>query len=173
MPPLLLANLALWWCIGDRFLSLRRGCRETGRDLLGVDSLPKTGILPRTVRAVLAIPDAERTESRVSEAMAPIRAQLEHHRVLIATLAGLAPLLGLLGTVTGMIGTFDALATMTMHAAGGGGIAGGVSEALVSTQMGLAVAIPGVLAGRYLNRRQELLEGDIDTFLTIATGTSA
>ncbi len=68
---------------------------------------------------------------------------------------GAAPLVGLLGTVTGMLSTFDAMST------GGGGdktmsmIAKGISEALYTTETGLMVALPGVFLHYYLARRFE------------------
>ncbi len=68
---------------------------------------------------------------------------------------GAAPLVGLLGTVTGMLATFDAMST------GGGGdktmsmIAEGISEALYTTETGLIVALPGVFLHYYLSRRFE------------------
>jgi biopolymer transport protein ExbB/TolQ len=84
--------------------------------------------------------------------------ELDRHSGLIRTLATVAPLLGLLGTVGGMIETFDALATMTLFRSSGG-VAGGISEALVSTQVGLVVALPGLIAGRLLDRRADRLRG--------------
>jgi biopolymer transport protein ExbB len=66
-----------------------------------------------------------------------------------------APLLGLLGTVTGMLTTFGALAT------GSGGdktmamVAGGISEALITTETGLVIALPGLLLQYLLARRYE------------------
>ncbi len=71
----------------------------------------------------------------------------------ILVLAGAAPLLGLLGTVTGMVLTFREIA-----AYGTGNVralSAGISAALVTTQAGLAVAIPGFFAGRFLQRRAE------------------
>jgi biopolymer transport protein ExbB len=61
---------------------------------------------------------------------------------VIGVLAAMAPLMGLLGTVTGMITTFDILAIF-----GTGNVkamAGGISESLITTQTGLIVAIPGL-----------------------------
>jgi biopolymer transport protein ExbB len=66
-------------------------------------------------------------------------------------LAAVAPLLGLLGTVSGMISTFDVITEL-----GAGNpklLSGGISEALVTTKFGLLVAIPGVLAANLLNAR--------------------
>ena len=87
---------------------------------------------------------------------APSVADLGAYRLVIRSIVLVAPLAGLLGTVTGMIETFDALAEMAMFTQSGG-IAGGISEALITTQMGLAVAIPGLVAGRLLDRRERTL----------------
>jgi len=75
-----------------------------------------------------------------------------------------APLLGLLGTVTGMIETFDSLATMELFSRSGG-VAGGISEALLSTQAGLVVAIPGAIAGRLMTRRATVLDEHLEETL--------
>jgi len=64
--------------------------------------------------------------------------------------------MGLLGTVTGMIATFDSIAifgTGNTRA-----MAGGISEALITTQTGLLVAIPGVYMKNFLVRRSEILK---------------
>ena len=71
----------------------------------------------------------------------------------ILVLAGVAPLLGLFGTVEGMVDTFTVLA----HAGSGGTspMAGSISEALLSTQAGLLVSVPGLVLGAFLQRRAE------------------
>ncbi|MCZ7581975.1 MAG: MotA/TolQ/ExbB proton channel family protein [Deltaproteobacteria bacterium] len=71
-----------------------------------------------------------------------------------------APLAGLLGTVSGMIETFQSLGDMSLFSQSGG-IAGGISQALITTQMGLAVAVPGMIAGRLLDRRQRFMEFEL------------
>ena len=90
-----------------------------------------------------------------------LRMDLEDGLAYIRVLVALCPLLGLLGTVTGMIETFRSLGEMQLFTQGGG-VAGGIGEALLTTQMGLAVAVPGVVGGRLLDRRQAVLEGDLD-----------
>jgi biopolymer transport protein ExbB len=70
---------------------------------------------------------------------------------MIRSIVVCAPLLGLLGTVSGMIETFDSMAEGALHTHGGG-IAAGIAEALVSTELGLVVAVPGLLLGRLLDR---------------------
>lgn len=78
-------------------------------------------------------------------------APLEHFMGLLSTIATISPLLGLLGTVLGMIEAF------TVIAAQGVGtpvtLGGGISQALITTAAGLTVAIPVILAHRYLSGR--------------------
>jgi biopolymer transport protein ExbB/TolQ len=78
----------------------------------------------------------------------------------IATLVAAAPLLGLLGTVGGMIELFDALhgdAAVVQ-----GSVAAGISRALVTTQLGLVIGIPGLIAARMLTRRQLRLQAALE-----------
>ncbi len=82
---------------------------------------------------------------------------------LIGVLAAVAPLLGLLGTVTGMMSTFE---VMSLFGTGNAkGMAGGISEALITTQTGLIVAIPGLYMKNFLERRAQALQRQL-----IATG---
>ncbi|HVF17819.1 MAG TPA: MotA/TolQ/ExbB proton channel family protein [Steroidobacteraceae bacterium] len=81
--------------------------------------------------------------------------ELERFIGTLGTIASISPLLGLLGTVIGMIRTFNAIETQGVGdpAALGGGIA----EALITTAAGLTVAIPALLAYKYLRGRVETL----------------
>src|SRR5512147_1078887 len=76
---------------------------------------------------------------------------LERYLNPLGTIAAVSPLLGLLGTVSGMIRAFTAITTQGV---GNPAIlAGGISEALITTAAGLAVAIPALIAYRYLRGR--------------------
>ncbi len=89
------------------------------------------------------ITDSEALELRLDEAVLKETSSLERYLWLVKTVSAVAPLLGLLGTVTGMIQTFQAI---TLFGAGDPKMmAGGISEALVTTMLGLIAAIPLVL----------------------------
>lgn len=78
---------------------------------------------------------------------------LRHDVLVLAALTAAAPLLGLLGTVMGMIQTFDAVATISGNT--GTRVAADISQALITTQFGLVVAVPGVFG---LARLQRMLQ---------------
>jgi biopolymer transport protein ExbB len=96
------------------------------------------------------------------------RMTLRRHASIIDTLVAAAPLLGLLGTVSGMIATFDGLTSMTLFSESGG-IAGGISEALTTTQAGLLVAIPAFFVNRVIGRKVTKLEQRLDATLLETT----
>jgi biopolymer transport protein ExbB len=86
--------------------------------------------------------------------------RLERFLPMLNIMGAVAPLLGLLGTVTGMIGTFRVI---TLYGTGDPRVmSGGISEALVTTMFGLAVAIPIMLIHTFLNRRIEHVVGDME-----------
>ncbi len=95
--------------------------------------------------------DAETLELKLSEAILKETPRLENSLNLLKIIAAVAPLLGLLGTVTGMIITFQAI---TIFGAGDPkAMAGGISGALVTTVLGLVVAIPTVLLHTFVSGR--------------------
>ncbi|GFE87920.1 MotA/TolQ/ExbB proton channel family protein [Steroidobacter agaridevorans] len=73
----------------------------------------------------------------------------------LGTVASLSPLMGLLGTVIGMIRTFNAITTAGIG--NPASLAGGIAEALITTAAGLTVAIPALLAYKYLRGRVQTL----------------
>lgn len=99
-------------------------------------------------------------ENAFHEAILKEISRLERFLPTLGVLGAVAPLLGLLGTVTGMITTFR---TITAFGTGNPAImSGGISEALITTQLGLAVAVPIVLAHHFLERRVEAVVGDME-----------
>jgi len=97
--------------------------------------------------------DLETLELKMSEAVMRETPRLESGLTLLKIIAAVAPLMGLLGTVTGMIITFQAI---TIFGAGDPkAMAGGISSALVTTVLGLLVAIPTVLLHTLVNGRAQ------------------
>lgn len=94
---------------------------------------------------------ASQRDDRLHAALLLQRNQLERWLGAIAITASVSPLLGLLGTVSGMIATFK---LMTLFGAGdASAVSAGISEALVTTELGLVVAIPALLAHALMSRR--------------------
>lgn len=86
--------------------------------------------------------------------------ELERYLNTLGTIAAITPLLGLLGTVIGMVRVFTAI---TAHGVGDpGALAGGISEALLTTAAGLTVAIPSLIAYRYLRGKVDELVVDME-----------
>lgn len=99
-------------------------------------------------------------ENAVQEALLRQLPRLERFLPTLAVLGAIAPLLGLLGTVTGMINTFQAI---TLFGTGDPKLmSGGISEALITTQVGLGVAIPLMLVHHLLERRVDRLLTDME-----------
>ena len=99
-------------------------------------------------------------ENVLQEAVLRELPRLERFLPTMAVLAAIAPLIGLLGTVTGMINTFQVI---TIFGTGDPRMmSGGISEALVTTQLGLAVAIPIMVLHHFLERRVDAVLGDME-----------
>lgn len=105
----------------------------------------------RVLKATLTHIDAPRDhlDDVISESILHEQPFLDRFGSTILVLAAVAPLLGLLGTVTGMISTFDVI---TEYGTGNPKLlSGGISEALITTELGLLVAIPALLFGNLLS----------------------
>ena len=90
----------------------------------------------------------EQIKERVEEAGRQIVTRMERNTVILGVIANVAPLLGLLGTVWGMILTFESIQQGGMGNISS--LAGGISQALITTFAGLVVGIPAVIAHRWL-----------------------
>ena len=96
----------------------------------------------------------------IEEAASRVIHDLERYLNPLGTIASITPLLGLLGTVIGMIKVFSAI--MIEGTGNAGVLAGGISEALITTAAGLAVAIPALIFHRFFERRVEELVVSIE-----------
>jgi len=128
-----------------RLLMLYHETRVIHRQLQHIDSPSKDNAVGRIMLAAREedSPDAEMLELRLGEAVLKEIPRINRFLPLLKIIAAVAPLMGLLGTVTGMIVTFQAI---TLFGAGDPRLmAGGISQALITTVLGLCVAIPMLL----------------------------
>ncbi|WP_197743503.1 MotA/TolQ/ExbB proton channel family protein [Desulfosarcina ovata] len=167
MLPLALVSLAMWLLIVDRALFFRRLYRKNMplniasvhlRENRMPDPRRYCGAVSMVVAGFIQRRSNDRRLDRfiLDETVLTINRSLNDHLAVIGVLAAIAPLLGLLGTVTGMIDTFDILSVFGTGNAKG--MAGGISEALITTQTGLLVAIPGLYMKGFLDRRARNLQ---------------
>lgn len=108
----------------------------------------------------LLLKDPEVLETRLSEAILRETPKLERYQSLLKMIVAAGPLLGLLGTVVGMIMTFQVITEM-----GAGDpkvMAGGISQAMIATVLGLIIAIPLLFANSFLGSRSRALTQVLD-----------
>lgn len=116
--------------------------------------------------AILAAGLANRHQGRdvmresIREAASHVIHQLERYLNTLGTVAAVTPLMGLLGTVLGMISVFTEITTYGTGNAGA--LAGGISEALITTAAGLSVAIPSLVMHRHYTSRIESIVVDLE-----------
>lgn len=102
----------------------------------------------------------EQFDERLSGVLLKESMRVDRHATLIVVIAAVSPLLGLLGTVTGMISTFDIITEF-----GTGDpklLSTGISEALVTTMLGLVVAIPAVFFGQVMNGWADKIKSNLE-----------
>jgi len=137
-------------------LTVRRQRRDLSRLR---DDNPLGRVLAR-FRSLDAGQPPEALEARLDEAVLAELPRLERGQPLVKLLAAVAPLLGLLGTVWGMIVTFQAI---TVFGTGDPQrMAGGISQALVTTVLGLITAVPLLFAHTALSARSRYLAGAVE-----------
>jgi biopolymer transport protein ExbB len=167
MLPLLVISIIMWILIINRMFFFRRlnrknMSRERAGRYIQEGQIPD----PRDYKGAIAMLvtefQARRTGSVtidrhiLDETVMSVVSKLDDNLTIIGVLAKVSPLLGLLGTVTGMIATFDIISVF--GAGNARAMAGGISEALITTQTGLIIAIPGLYAHNFLTRRAENLK---------------
>ncbi|MCG8636271.1 MAG: MotA/TolQ/ExbB proton channel family protein [Desulfobacterales bacterium] len=166
MMPILAASFFMWLLIINRLLFLRRLHiknipRQQAGELIRTDTMPPEkyqGANSLLVRTFLTrrSHDPELDGFILDETVVGLVSSLDNHLAAIRALAGAAPLLGLLGTVLGMMGTFDVITTFGTGNARA--MAGGISVALITTQTGLMVSIPGLYMSGFLSKRANNLK---------------
>lgn len=168
MYPIILCSVIALGIILERLYYLRRIKIDTVVFMNNIESTLKRnkiaeavkicedtkGPVARIVKAGLLKHDRPRQEIReaIEDAGHQEVPKLERHIKILATIAHISPLLGLLGTVSGMIKAFQAVQvkTIALNPVSAGGLAEGIWQALLTTAAGLVVAIPAIVAYHYL-----------------------
>jgi biopolymer transport protein ExbB len=149
LPPGLLQQVENWCMAGEVDAARIRGLREHSP-------------LGRILAAVLLHggEDRQRQRENVEDTGRHLTLELERYLNALGTLATISPLIGLFGTVIGMIETFNAISLSGLGAPEK--LAGGIAIALVNTAFGLFVAIPSYIFHRYFRGRVDELVADLE-----------
>jgi len=125
------------------------------------------GPFAEVIAAVLENRHLDRSEAK--EVIADVGRQqareLERGLVILETVAGVAPLLGLFGTVIGMIKVFDIISRIGVGQASA--LSGGISEALITTAVGLSIGIPSLVFYNYFASKAEDLVLEMEKYCTV------
>ncbi|WP_177420427.1 MotA/TolQ/ExbB proton channel family protein [endosymbiont of Lamellibrachia barhami] len=163
MIPIVACSVVALAIVLERFWSLRRRrvmpailmqqlwqlCKDDQLERADLKKLRKSSPLGRILAAgmVNRHHSKEVMKESIEEVGRQVVLELERYLNALGTIASIAPLLGLLGTVFGMIKVFSAI--VTAGVGDPGILAGGISEALITTAAGLSVAIPSLMFHRY------------------------
>jgi biopolymer transport protein ExbB len=169
MVPILLVSFFMWVLIFNRVMFMRRlYVKNMSRKEAG--ELVKKNILPeesdKGVNSLLIREfyrhrsfDRDLDDFILDETVLRLTGSMDKYLSVITMLSAVAPLLGLLGTVVGMMGTFEVI---TVFGTGNArAMAGGISVALITTQTGLMVSIPGLYMSGWLRCRAQNLKAKI------------
>ncbi|MCA9665889.1 MAG: MotA/TolQ/ExbB proton channel family protein [Myxococcales bacterium] len=175
MYPIVLGSVVALALFLERLWALRRErvippvFQRRLRVLLREDKLSEAEVLCQENASALAnivsagLDRAGRPKSEVKEEITDVGrrevSHLERHVEFLGTIAAVEPLMGLLGTVTGLIGAFQRVESLASKGGGvnPGALAAGIWEALITTAAGLVVAIPAYVGYRYLQGRVNTL----------------
>ncbi|MCG2633636.1 MAG: MotA/TolQ/ExbB proton channel family protein [Gammaproteobacteria bacterium] len=176
MAPILLCSGLSLAIVIERFLSLRkpgvspeflipqikRWAEQGVLDPERIRAVEQTSPLGRILAAGLRCADRDRDimKESIEESGRHVVLQLDRYLNTLGTIAAVTPLLGLLGTVVGMIDVFAAITTAGVGNAQE--LSGGISKALITTASGLVVAIPSLIFFRYFTGRVEELTVEME-----------
>ncbi len=176
MLPLLLCSIISMAIIGERLWALRRTricppglvnkiwewSRQGKLDTHRIVGLRSGSPLGRILASGLSSLDQTREvmKENIDDSGRHVVVELERFLNTLGTIASITPLIGLLGTVIGMIKVFTAITVSGVGNAAA--LAGGISEALLTTAAGLSVAIPTLMFYRYLRGKVDRLVVDME-----------
>lgn len=159
--PLLAVSMALWFIATLRWLSLRRGFAGEVADRVrsacrgGLDSREPTGPVDRYLAGALAaLGNPSACQHDLERILEVERERVRDFGLVLQAFVTVAPLLGLLGTVSGMVELFASMQGGAVSRATEHTVVSGISTALVSTQLGLVIGVPGLVAARMLSRTE-------------------
>lgn len=177
MVPILLCSILALAIILERSWALRQGqvmpdgllaqvrawLQQDALDGDRLDALRNSSQLGRILAAGLSLHRQTLEERKTAIEDAGRRGAVELERFLgaLGTIAMISPLLGLLGTVWGLIVVFDQI--MTTGLGQPSDLAGGIAQALITTAAGLAVAIPAVIFHRFFQRKVSVLVSQMES----------
>ncbi len=171
MAPIILCSIIAFAIIAERLWTLRTKrviprrlvaqvwdqAKEKKLDVERMQELRAGSPLGRILAAGLMNRNASRDimKESIEDTGRHVVHELERYINTLGTIAAISPLLGLLGTVIGMIKVFSAITTQGVG--NPGALAGGISEALITTAAGMAVAIPTLMFYRYFRGKVSML----------------
>jgi biopolymer transport protein ExbB len=167
MWPLTALAVLLWFGLGYRLMLLRRGSNLDVRHLIGLywdrPDLKPRGFVDAAASLAAMVRKKQPGDIKryLDEELFSLSEGMRRFRTIVRTIVVIAPLLGLLGTVIGMIEMFESLGSRTFYSQSGG-VANGISQALLTTQLGLLIAVPGMIVGRLLDRREGKMRSEIE-----------
>ena len=176
--PIIICSLLMWWLIIERVFYFRN-MTKNDVDLHQAIIMLRAGHEPKTEQdckpglcagVVLEFLNKRTMNKKLDQGILYLCVMQKRHNIkkyirMIAVLAAVAPLFGLLGTVSGMITTFDVISLFGTGNAKA--MAGGISEAMITTQSGLVAAIPGLLMSGFLSRRATFMENRLDELILL------
>jgi len=144
----------------ERLVQVAIASRRSRQALKHNDAEHPIGQLRAVAQNPDYLKDADALSAKMDEIVTVASQRLNRGLPILAIFAAVSPLLGLLGTVTGMIETFQVI---TLFGAGDPRLmSGGISQALITTQLGLAVAIPLLLIHSFAQSRANTLITELD-----------
>lgn len=176
MFPLLLCSLISMTIIIERLISLREKKIIKQQELTTLNALLENEFYDKALEQCIANPNPlthiirviienkdlppENLRQIISDSAKLELPNIERFLTALSTVASVSPLLGLLGTVTGMMKVFRVITTIGLGEPAA--LSGGIAEALITTVFGLAIAIPSLVMHNYFQHKAEVIIGKIE-----------
>ncbi len=176
MTPLLLCSIASLAIIIERLVNLRISKVLKQSNIESVSVLIEGGMIPKALDICRNSPGIfnniiraglehyhlgrEEVKEAIADAGRHEAPKLQRYLTSLGTIVGISPLLGLLGTVTGMIKVFKVISEVGAGQAGA--LSAGIAEALITTVTGLSIAIPSLVMYNYFQKKSEEIVIDLE-----------